>query len=202
MRIVYRGGSRFSLEGEGLLLRTDPTPDATGEEAEVTIATLGRTPEAEERRARRDALAPAFVVDGPGEYEVGGTFIVGVPVPAGDGLGTAYSMDFGEIKVCHLGPSSAPPSPEVLAELGEVDVLLLPIGGEQLLGPSAAAEVVGALEPSLVLPMGYESADASVLQQFVQELGGDDAEPREALEVRGNQLPDEPTVVVLAAIPA
>lgn len=206
MQIRYLGGSRFVLQDGDRRVLIEPTaPPASSSESPhaggASMVLLGEGLADEDRRARRAAFAPAFVIDGPGEYEVGGTFVIGVPVLTADGgMGTAFSIDLGELTVCHLGPAGAPPPSEDLAELGAVDLLLVPIGDEGRLAPAAAAEVVGELEPSFVIPMAFEGEEAA-LRRFAMELGAaeDETAPREALELRANELPDEPTVVILAA---
>ena len=56
------------------------------------------------------------------------------------------------ITPARFGEAKAP-----IEALGEVDVLLLPVGGGPTIAPDAAAELVGDLRPRLVVPMHYRT---------------------------------------------
>jgi L-ascorbate metabolism protein UlaG (beta-lactamase superfamily) len=110
-----------------------------------------------------------------------------------DGLGVAHFGDFGQAEL----------RPKQRAAIGEVDVLLLPVGGGPTLGGEAAAAIVRALRPRLVVPMHYRTDAVNFLDppdEFLAALGArverlDESE----LEVeRFLGTRDEPTVALLA----
>ncbi len=59
------------------------------------------------------------------------------------------------LRLVHLGDLGHPLSPEQLAALGRVDLLMIPVGGHYTIGPETAAELVRALRPGITLPMHY-----------------------------------------------
>ncbi|HEY4515074.1 MAG TPA: MBL fold metallo-hydrolase [Candidatus Paceibacterota bacterium] len=64
-----------------------------------------------------------IVVDGPGEYEIAGTFIKGVPTPGTEGkINTAYSVLFDDIRLVHLGVATNIPA-EAKEVLSDADIL-------------------------------------------------------------------------------
>jgi len=140
----------------------------------------------------------AFAIQGPGEYEVKGVFIVGVPTPgpAGFPFNTAYAMTFESVTVCHLGQAVAPPRDEDAADLGAIDVLVLPLGGARALNPTRAAEIVGELAPRIVVPIVVED-DGEVLAQFLNKLGTSAIDPIDALRVQPGPMTDDVQVVLL-----
>ena len=58
-------------------------------------------------------------------------------------------------RLAHLGDLGHALTAEQLAALGEVDVLLIPVGGYYTIGADTAAELVRAIRPKLCIPMHY-----------------------------------------------
>ena len=91
--------------------------------------------------------------------------------------------------------------PQVEEALGEVDVLLIPVGGGESLSASQASEVVSLLEPHIVIPMHYQVPEMSLeldpVGKFLKEMGLDKVTPQEVLKVSRSGLPDETQIVLL-----
>jgi L-ascorbate metabolism protein UlaG (beta-lactamase superfamily) len=147
------------------------------------------------------------VIDGPGEFEIGGVFITGVQT---DGAGrkkkdlarnTLYVFDYDGITVAHLGDLQQVPSQAEIEALGSVNVALVPVGGGGGLNAAKAAEVVSLLEPNLVVPMHYATPDTKLsldsLNKFIKEMGLSKQQAQPSLKVSRSSLPDETHVVVL-----
>lgn len=148
-----------------------------------------------------------YVVRGPGEYEIGGVFIIGVRTNGkrrkeGEPLNTLYVFDFDGVTVAHLGDLRRVPTQAEVEALGPVHVLLLPVGGGGGLTPAKAAEVVNLLEPGIVIPMHYKTPDSLLdlapLSRFLKEMGVAQQEPLPSLKVTSSSVPDETQVVLLA----
>ncbi len=148
-----------------------------------------------------------YVIDGPGEYEVHGVFIVGVRMEhdarGGGNLGhtNAYCVVDEDITVCHLGDLGHRPTQAQVEALGQVDVLLVPVGGHNTIGAGLAAEVVNLIDPGYVVPMHYQSPgrpDLEPVDKFLQEMGVAHVETLEVLKVTAGRMPEEPHVVLLA----
>ena len=151
----------------------------------------------------------SHVIDGPGEFEIGGVFITGVQTDASGKKGksalrnTLYVFDYDGITVAHLGDLKNVPSQAEVEALGTVNVALVPVGGGGGLNAAKAAEVVSLLEPNLVIPMHYFTPDAKIqldsLEKFLKEmgLGTNTVEKQTSLKVTRSGLPDETRVVTL-----
>ncbi len=103
-----------------------------------------------------------FVVDGPGEYEVKGVFIQGIPSFHDDsegkerGKNTIYVIEAEGIKFCHLGDLGQKQlTDEQLEKIDGVDVLMIPVGGEYTINSSGAQKIISQIEPLVVIPMHY-----------------------------------------------
>ncbi|HSQ39003.1 MAG TPA: MBL fold metallo-hydrolase [Anaerolineales bacterium] len=151
----------------------------------------------------------SHVIDGPGEFEIGGVFITGVQTDATgkkskDVLrNTLYVFDYDGITVAHLGDLKNVPSQAEVEALGTVNVALVPVGGGGGLNAAKAAEVVSLLEPNLVIAMHYSTPDSKVqldsLSKFLKEMGLSDnaVEKQTSLKVTRSSLPDETHVIAL-----
>jgi L-ascorbate metabolism protein UlaG (beta-lactamase superfamily) len=143
-------------------------------------------------------------VEGPGEYEVADVLIAGVATATEPGAGatnTAYVLRFDELAICHLGDLNNKLSDKQVEEIGNIDVLLVPVGGGGALGPVEAAEVVSQLDPSLVVPMHYrvDGMDAGLepVDLFCREMGSKEFVAEQKLTITKSSLPAETRVVVL-----
>ncbi|MEO8082272.1 MAG: MBL fold metallo-hydrolase [Ardenticatenales bacterium] len=174
------------------------------------------------RALRGDDASDRPWIDGPGEYEKAGVFVIGVrTLPARLGptdeseLNTAFVFGVDDVAVCVLGAIGHVPAESELDALGRVDVLVVRIGGEGRLAPAKAAEVVGKLAPSVVIPIhgadhgadhGAEpmdqppAAEAEALAHFLAAMGMPDAGAVDSYRVVADRDADETTVVLLRPV--
>jgi len=143
------------------------------------------------------------ILRGPGEYEIGGVFITGIAMHnAETGMeNVGYLFDYDGINVLHLGDLDHVPDQSVVQELGQVNVLLIPVGGGRGLRAAQAAEVVSVIEPYFVIPMHYELPGLSVtldpVDKFMKAMGVSKSLEAETLKVSANDQPEQPQVIVL-----
>ena len=145
-----------------------------------------------------------FLINGPGEYEVGGVFIKGFLAKSGydgkDLINTIYSVSLENMNLCFLGAlDSADIAGETLEALGDIDILFVPIGGNGVLTPAEANKLATKLEPKLVIPMHYgEMGEAKALSVFLKESGSESVKPLDKLTLKRKDLDGkEGEVVVL-----
>lgn len=203
VEISWIGRTCFRLRGREGAVLTDPVSAATGH-------ALGRTSAEIVTLSRRDDPAISNtagvrgeprVFDAPGEYEVRGILVTGIPLPRADGSRTmAFICEIDGVNVAHLGLPDAPPAAEALDRFEGVDVLLLPVGGGESLPASEAAELMRTIDPHVVIPMHYrterERAELEPLDRFLSEAGAS-PEPLPRLNVTRANVPAELTVEVL-----
>ena len=114
-----------------------------------------------------------FLVDGPGEYEIGTVTARGFGVATTyDGqatYNTVYQVRLEEMNLLFLGALSSPDlDAKILGELGDVDILFVPIGGKDVLEVPQATKLAVKLEAKCIIPMHY---DAAALTVFLKEEG-------------------------------
>lgn len=147
------------------------------------------------------------VINGPGEYEIRGVFVTGVQTfhdkrsGRDRGKNTAYVMTIDGVNICHLGDLGHVPSQTQAESFGNVDILLVPVGGVTTINASDAAEVVALFEPQIVIPMHYRVPDLAYkldsVDKFVKEMGIKKPETVESLKATKDSLPKETQVVLL-----
>jgi L-ascorbate metabolism protein UlaG (beta-lactamase superfamily) len=148
------------------------------------------------------SLERAFVLDGPGEFEVRQVLMTGVRTARGanDESNVAFVYELDGIHVCHLGDIGGALSQDQLGEIGTVEVLLIPIGGQ--LTATAAGELVAQIDPKFVVPLAVQpegDGTGQAIDRFVHEMGASNLVPQPRLSVTISTVPDETTVVLLEA---
>jgi L-ascorbate metabolism protein UlaG (beta-lactamase superfamily) len=217
MELTWYGRTCIRLRGKDAVVVADPYQSVvgpTGRGITGDIVTVSHPddrplPRAKGRRSRDGqtvlptSLDDAFVLDGPGEYEVRHVLLTGVRTYRDDKRGTergrqtAFAVELDGIHTIHLGDIGHLLTEEKVADIGSVDVVCLPIGGA--LSTARAAELVAQLDPSIVIPMPVceeEAACDDALRKFLHEMGAEPT-PQARLAVTPSSLPQETTTILL-----
>jgi len=208
MEITWYGQSCFRLRSRGLSVVTDPYGPSTGLKLPRLTATVVTVSHEHEDHNNVEAVKGSpFVINGPGEYEVEGIFVIGVATWHDDkegrelGRNTAYLIEFEDLTICHLGDLGHVLSQEQVEQLSNIDVLMVPVGGRSTLTGTRAAEVVGLLEPGIVIPMHYRvpglKAQIETANRFLKEMAVENPERIDTLTVTAGSTPEETRVVLL-----
>lgn len=210
MDISWYGHSCFRLMERGVAsIVADPFDESIGYEpprVRADIVTVSH--EAPGHSTIGELKGVSHVLSRPGEYEIGGVFITGVATfdPKADPeylrRNIVFVYDFGEFTVCHLGDLDYIPGQSQIESLGPIDVLLVPVGGGGALNSAQAGEVISLIEPSMVVPMHYQTPSSRLeldpLDRFLKEMGVTAVEEMDYLRIRSHSsLPEETQVVVL-----
>jgi L-ascorbate metabolism protein UlaG (beta-lactamase superfamily) len=152
-------------------------------------------------------ISPVLSIKSPGEYEIGGTFITGVATFHDDrkgslrGKNTIYIIEMDGITLCHLGDLGHPLNPNLIEEIGDIDIIFLPVGEVSTIPIDTAAEIVRQLEPDIVIPMHYKTeafaGDLSPVDKFLDKMRIRDLETRPKLSVTSSSLPSSTQTIVL-----
>ncbi len=143
-----------------------------------------------------------FVVQGPGEYEVGDVTARGFGVKTTyegvERYNTIYQVTLEGINIVFLGAlGNEAIDPHILGELDDIDILFVPIGGGDVLDVPAATKLATKLEARCIIPMHYTD---TALKAFFKEEGVDAVKPLEKLTIKKKDLLEmEGEIVVLKA---
>ncbi len=206
MEITYLGHSAFRLRGKEVTVVTDPFPPDIGLDMGQVSADIVTVSHASPNHCYiRGVTGGPRVVDGPGEYEIAEVLIAGVATesaPAKGPVNTAYVIRVDDLAVCHLGDLAARLTDSQVEGIGDIDVLMIPVGGDGTLPPTVAAEVVAQLDPGIVIPMHYNLGQLSAgnlapVDHFIREMGSKEFVPEPKLSVTRSSVPSEVKVAVL-----
>lgn len=180
------------VEDEDVTVLTDPFPSSAGlrmpRNTEAELLLLSKSDVDTE-----SVSGTPFVIRGPGEYEVRKIFVYGIP----SGQDTHYRIEAGDLSIAYLGGARTTPSDAAIAQLEDADVLLIPVGGGDLLSAKDAAKIVTALEPRIVLPIAFAPQGSGLkldsAAAFFREVGAS-GERVDKIKVQRKDLPQEQTV--------
>lgn len=151
---------------------------------------------------------PAFVISTPGEYEAKKIFVYGVGAKKKNGKAkeegqtTLYVLTVDDVCLGHLGGLDRTLTEHELDALGRIDILLLPVGGGSVLDAKGALDVIGQIEPRIIVPMSYSlpglKGDYGSVDTFLKEYGTKDVQHEDKLKVMKKDLPaGDQKVIVL-----
>lgn len=211
MDITYYGHSCFKVRGSQGSVVTDPFQASIGytpPRVTANICTISHDhPGHNNAKVLR---GDPYVITGPGEYEISGVFVFGLPSyhdrrkGRDRGRNTIYTFQIDGVNVCHLGDLGHVPDQATLEGMGDVDVLLIPVGGKVTLTAAMAAEVINLIEPRIVIPMHYATdayrgeAKLAPVRKFLKEMGvHDGGREQDTLRLTASGLPGDTEVIVL-----
>ena len=208
--IEYKGGNTVVISTKKSALIVDPKLSLVGLK---DMSTKDAVALATEARFATDSSDARLNIDGPGEYEIGDFSIRGasacrhIDTEADEPVSTIYRIEVGDVRIGLLGNIAPRLSEDQLEELGVLDILILPVGGNgYTLDATSAATIVRQIDPKAVVPVHYADdtlkyeVSQDVLETFTKELAAPvDTEVGNKYKVKGaSQLPQTLTVVKIA----
>ncbi|MFH1598148.1 MAG: MBL fold metallo-hydrolase [Patescibacteria group bacterium] len=209
MNISWLGHASFKMEGREATVVTDPfdkkrvgfrLPKVTADIVTISHDHL-------DHNSVKDVSGNPFVITKPGEYEIKNVFIRGIVThhdqKEGQERGTniIFSINMDGLKIAHLGDLGHKLSDEQLDHLGEIDILMIPVGGVYTIDAKAAVEVISQIEPRIVLPMHYKVPGLKVevegIKKFCSEMGLKENNYQDKLKITKKDLPQDETQVIL-----
>ncbi len=210
MVITWYGQSCFKIQSGDLVIVTDPFSKDIGLTPPRFKADVVAVTHEHHDHNNTDSIPEgAFIVRGPGEYEIKGIAVTGIPTfhdakeGKERGRNTVYVIEMEEIRLVHLGDFGEEKiRPETIDAIGEADILFVPVGGTYTIDAETAAEVVSAIEPRIVIPMHYAIPGLKVklegVETFLKEMGAAKTAPEDRLTLKRKDLPEgESTRVVV-----
>lgn len=206
--IKWLGHNCFRIRAKEATVIIDPVDRVTGYAMPKQAADIVTLSHEHKGHANLNAIkAPYQVVNGPGEYEMHGVFITGMRTyhdavkGAERGYNTCYLIELEGIIFCHLGDLGHPLSSEQAEAMSNADVLMIAAGAPGIITFEQAAEIVGHIEPKIVIPMQFATAngdkDAGDIEAFCKALGVALPESTDKLTIRHSDLGETTDVVVL-----
>lgn len=213
MKITWHGQSCFKLlvksnNNDKITILIDPFDKETGLNpprggADIVLITHDH----HDHNNLKAVSGTPFVINGPGEYDVKGVFIKGIHSYHDNnkgterGINTIYVIEAESMKVCHLGDLGQKELADTqLEKIGEIDILMVPVGGTWTIDSSEAVQIINQIEPSIVIPMHYKIPGLTIkvddVADFLKEIGVQQ-ETTDEFNVKKLDLGEDMKVVVM-----
>lgn len=212
MDIYWYGQACFKLKGKTASAVIDPfSPEAVGlklpKDLEANVVLQSHDHPDHNNIAIVGGNPMPFY--GPGEYEVKGIAVTGVASfhdttdGSERGKNTIFHVSIDGLNIVHLGDlGQAKLTEQQIALLGQVDILLIPVGGVFTIDASQAVEIIAQLEPKIIIPMHYFveglKFELDPVEKFLKQMGAEAVQPVPKLTITKDKLPEETEVVVLS----
>jgi L-ascorbate metabolism protein UlaG (beta-lactamase superfamily) len=213
MKVKWLGHACFLLTSDsGLRIITDPyTPGAFGLDYAPPAETADIVTVSHDHADHNNVAAVKGnpqVVRGAGSHQAKGIQFKGVATAHDQSSGkergpnTILCFALDGINVCHLGDLGHDLSDQTVADIGDVDVLLIPVGGNFTIGAPVANGVCKKLAPKVIIPMHFKNArcpsfPVAGVEEFTRERQQVKTMPGSEIELKKEQLPSGAETIVL-----
>jgi L-ascorbate metabolism protein UlaG (beta-lactamase superfamily) len=205
MTLTWFGLSSFKLVGKDITIITDPFGNKTGLSpvrgaADVVILS---NPSLDWNNNLSSISGTPFVVNGPGEYDIKNCLIIGIQAENKDlGVNTIFNIELDDVRIAFFGAfNQAELTDEQKEVLTGADIVLIPVGDNQILNSEHAAKIATQLEPYYIVPHSYKTPGLTLnldkIDNFIKEMGGKPAESDKISVKKKDFTADTTSVMVL-----
>lgn len=206
MKIKWKGHACFFIECSGKIIVTDPFADSYGyppirETADIVTISHDHN----DHNAWQNLSGNPLVIKQVGDFNIGEISIKGVASyhdqkkGAQRGNNIIFRIKAEGITLAHLGDLGHILNPDQLEELGNIDILLLPVGGTYTIDAQQAKQVLEQISPGIVIPMHFKTPHVNLpitpVEAFISQFARVVKKP--FLDVNGEDLQGETKVIVL-----
>lgn len=204
MTITWFGLSSFKITGKDITIITDPFNNKTGLSpvrggADVVVLS---NPTLDWSNNVSSITGTPFIINGPGEYDIKGSFIIGAAAENEElGANTIYSIEVEDIRIAFFGAFNQEQLTDEQKEVLEgCDIVLIPCGGKQVLDYEHAAKIATQLEPYYIVPHSYKTTGLTLslekIDNFMKEMGGKPTET-DKISVKKKDFSTETTSLII-----
>jgi L-ascorbate metabolism protein UlaG (beta-lactamase superfamily) len=213
MEIIWHGHSFFEIKSKEnknqITVAIDPFSEEIGLKVPKTEADILLISHNHYDHNNKSAISGNyFLIDNQGEYEIKGVFVKAIKSfhdknegkERGENL--IFTIETEDLKVCHLGDFGQKELTEKqIEEIGEVDILMIPVGGVYTISAKEAVKVLEQLEPKIVIPMHYSLPKLKIkldsVDKFLKSLGIKSLPTEKKLSIKKDDLSPEESKIIL-----
>jgi L-ascorbate metabolism protein UlaG (beta-lactamase superfamily) len=212
MKIRYLGHSSFLIKGKNASLLTDPyDSEMLGFKFPNVSADIVTVSHDHKDHNQTDLVKEKHIIfDFPGEYESKGIRVYGYltshdhedGTKRGENIMFKFIVD--GITILHCGDLGAVPSAEIMTQVEDADILLVPTGGTYTIDAKEAKILVEKISPEIIIPMHYHTeginegnfSELSPVNEFLRLFGKEGIEPQKELDIKKEELPENEVIVL------
>lgn len=197
MEIKYLGHSSFLLKTKDAKVVTDPfDPKFTGLKFYKQEADVVSVSHDHKDHSYLDQIdGEPLVLTWPGQFEKKGVRVWGYRTYHDKAEGKErgenimYKFEAEGVSILHCGDLGALPTDVQLDDVGDVHILMVPVGGHYTIDAQEAVTLIKKIEPTIVIPMHFGRPELafkelSPLSDFLQKMGIERQEPEEKLVIK------------------
>jgi len=199
MEIVWYGLGCFRIQSKNVIIYINPMERKfrfSSLKDSIVISTNPGEKEVLETSFKKNI----FLITQPGEYEIKDVFIYGIPFHSQGNYFIIYKLEIEDLSIAYLGKLNNGLFDEIIEELDGLDILIVPIGGGNVLDKERAANLVNQINPKIVVPIYFKSSgkeeDSSLINRFCKDIGGQ-MEKVDKLRIKKKNLIFEKTKVYI-----
>jgi len=208
MEIKFHGHACFSIKDGKITLVTDPYSNEIGlklPDLKANIVTVSH-----DNKAYNNSKAvegDPMVLNWPGEYENNAIYFKGIhsfhntKEDKEQLENIVFVITWNGIRLCHLGAQGTKLTPEQLENVGDVDVLFVPVGGKGTVDAKKAKEIIEQIEPRVIIPMAYHTDGSKLaldtLENFLSVMGSKAIDPVDSFEVKRSEMPEDNSKLIV-----
>ncbi len=211
MQLYWHGYSSIRIDAKigdaDVTLLTDPFESEASVRFPRTISPdiLALSHQDRKRFNLEGAQGSPFIISDPGEYEVKGIFVTGIQDPSVDAgekvRPVIYRFLVEGMAIAFLGQLKRKLTPLEIEALNDIDILLIPVGGGDVMDSKVANETIAEIEPRVVVPMYYDlpgiKTKLSGVDAFCKSLGVCKRQDATKLKLSKKDLPTEDLLVAV-----
>jgi L-ascorbate metabolism protein UlaG (beta-lactamase superfamily) len=214
MKIYWYGQSCFEIRATSVDAKKktriviDPYENNTGLKLPLLQADLVLITHNRDNSNIRAVKGNPFIISESGEYEVKEVFVRGMSSICSSHEekdleeNIIYLIEVEGIKICHLGNLGQKElTVEQLENIGDSDILMLPVGGKYTIDAETAQKITNQIEPKIIIPMYYKikglKIDLDGVDEFLKTMGQEDLKEQEEISIKKGDLPAETKIIVL-----
>jgi len=217
MKITWFGQSYFQIltglykkNQQTLSIIIDPFTEKIGlkppkNQADILLISHDKI---EKNEIAKSVSGKPFLIDAPGEYEIKGISFRAIPsFSKGGGRNLIFKIDTENLRICHLGVLNQKElNNEQLESIGLVDILMVPVGGEEVISAKEAKEIIAEIEPKVVIPMYYFIPKLKIkietLDNFLKIMGEKGIPPQDQLKIqKGDKILEGESFTIIVLNP-
>ncbi len=202
MDIIWHGNSCFTIKTKTATAVINPYKDGKGLKLPKLKGNIAIVTNGQEGNDNVEAIeGDPKVIDWPGEYEISGMVLTGKKPENGKGF--FFTLVGDSTRVCYIEDVGKELNDELIEGIGDVDILIVPVGGTNGLGPERAHKITEEVEPRCIIPMHYavdgSTGELQTADAFLKLSGSTPAEPQEKFTIasRGALREDQTECVLL-----
>ena len=200
MKIKYLGHSAFLIEGKDKSVVTDPF-SGIGYDVERVSADYCTVSHEHYDHDYVDGVDAKTVIRSARDGFLAIDSYHDANLGALRGKNTIFKFTVDGVTLCHMGDIGEYFSDALAEEIGEVDVLFIPVGGNYTVNGKEAAVYMHNLHAKIVIPMHYKTPRSEIdidgLDKFLAHVCTEVVNAGEEIEVTKENLPSVTTVTVM-----